>query len=162
MRWRMGLLIARSYGYCSDARWQAQPLSMVARCGSLMGPTGHDRRRARARTAAGNTAHCRAGRRAASCRRGPINGWWPCQTWLAVGCCRLTCSDEGPRRSRRPRFALEQIGAVRKGQPAGAPRPVVTLDSGYDLETLAHATIDADLLVRLISRVVYRTPLRPP
>jgi hypothetical protein len=39
---------------------------------------------------------------------------------------------------------------------------VVTLDSGYDLETLAHATIDADLLVRLISRVVYRTPPRPP
>ena len=36
---------------------------------------------------------------------------------------------------------------------------MVTLDSGYDLETLAVATVDADLLVRLAKkRVVYRTP----
>jgi hypothetical protein len=40
---------------------------------------------------------------------------------------------------------------------------VVTLDSGYDLETLARASVDADLVVRLIkSRVVYRTPVRRP
>ncbi len=40
-----------------------------------------------------------------------------------------------------------------------APRPVVTLDSGYDLETLARSTVDADSLVRLAKhRVVYRTP----
>ncbi len=39
----------------------------------------------------------------------------------------------------------------------------MTLDSGYDLETLAHASVDADLLVRLIkSRVVYRAPERHP
>src|SRR5205814_6826645 len=39
----------------------------------------------------------------------------------------------------------------------------VTLDSGYDLETLAHASVDADLLVRLIkSRVVYRPPVKRP
>jgi len=39
----------------------------------------------------------------------------------------------------------------------------VTLDSGYDLETLAHSTVDADLLVRLAKhRVVYRAPERHP
>src|SRR5204863_9850209 len=57
--------------------------------------------------------------------------------------------------------ALEQIATVRAAQPTAAPRPVVTLDSGYDLETLARANVDADLLVRLIkSRIVYRTPTR--
>jgi hypothetical protein len=59
--------------------------------------------------------------------------------------------------------ALEQIAAVRQAQPAGAPRPVVTLDSGYDLETLARAEVDADLLVRLAKkRVVYRAPEQRP
>src|SRR5947209_7143684 len=59
--------------------------------------------------------------------------------------------------------ALQQIAAVRKAQPAGAPRPVVTLDSGYDLETLAVAEVDADLLVRLAKkRVLYRAPERRP
>jgi hypothetical protein len=55
--------------------------------------------------------------------------------------------------------ALDQITAVRRAQSADAPRPVVTLDSGYDLETLAHNSVDADLVVRLAKhRVVYRTP----
>jgi hypothetical protein len=48
---------------------------------------------------------------------------------------------------------------VRHAQAADTPSPVVTLDSGYDLETLAHSTVDADLLVRLAKhRVVYRAP----
>jgi hypothetical protein len=52
--------------------------------------------------------------------------------------------------------ALDQIAAVRRAQAPGTPRPVVTLDSGYDLETLAQAQVDADLLVRLAKhRVVY-------
>src|SRR5436190_9286032 len=73
----------------------------------------------------------------------------------------LDVQRRGPTAKSATSVALEQIAAVRKAQPAGAPRPVVTLDSGYDLETLAHATVDADLLVRLIkSRVVYRTPER--
>ena len=39
----------------------------------------------------------------------------------------------------------------------------MTLDSGYDLETLARATVNTDLLVRLIkNRVVYRTPEQRP
>jgi hypothetical protein len=73
----------------------------------------------------------------------------------------LDVQRRGSTAKSATKVALEQIAAVRAAQPVGAPRPVVTLDSGYDLETLAHATVDADLLVRLIrSRVVYRTPAR--
>src|SRR5216684_6747728 len=71
----------------------------------------------------------------------------------------LDVQRRGPTAKSATEVALEQIAAVRKAQGAGAPRPVVTLDSGYDLETLARATVDADLLVRLAKkRVVYRTP----
>jgi hypothetical protein len=69
----------------------------------------------------------------------------------------------GPTARSATEVALGQIAEVRKAQGADAPRPVVTLDSGYDLETLATAEVDAELLVRLIkSRVVYRTPERRP
>ena len=71
----------------------------------------------------------------------------------------LDVQRRGPTAKSATEVALEQIVAVRKAQPAGAPRPVVTLDSGYDLETLAVADVDSDLLVRLAKkRVVYRTP----
>jgi hypothetical protein len=75
----------------------------------------------------------------------------------------LDVQRRGPTAKSATQVALEQIAAVRQAQSADAPRPVVTLDSGYDLETLAHATVDADLLVRLIkSRVVYRCPEQNP
>ena len=75
----------------------------------------------------------------------------------------LDVQRRGPTAKSATTVALEQIAAVRTSQPADTPRPVVTLDSGYDLETLAHASVDADLLVRLIrSRVVYRPPVRRP
>jgi hypothetical protein len=75
----------------------------------------------------------------------------------------LDVQRRGPTAKSATQVALEQIANVRKSQPAGAPRPVVTLDSGYDLETLAQAKVDADLLVRLIkSRVVYRPPVKRP
>jgi hypothetical protein len=75
----------------------------------------------------------------------------------------LHVQRRGPTAKSATEVALEQIAAVRTSQPADAPRPVVTLDSGYDLETLAHASVDADLLVRLIkSRVVYRPPVKRP
>ena len=75
----------------------------------------------------------------------------------------LDVQRRGPTAKSATEVALEQIAAVRASQPADAPRPVVTLDSGYDLETLAHARVDADLLVRLIkSRVVYRPPVKRP
>jgi len=75
----------------------------------------------------------------------------------------LDVQRRGPTAKSATEVALEQIAAVRQAQGAGAPRPVVTLDSGYDLETLAQATVDADLLVRLAKkRVVYRAPERHP
>lgn len=75
----------------------------------------------------------------------------------------LDVQRRGPTAQSATQVALEQIAAVRTAQAAGTPRPVVTLDSGYDLETLAHAQVDADLLVRLIkSRVVYRVPHQHP
>jgi Transposase DDE domain len=75
----------------------------------------------------------------------------------------LDVQRRGPTAKSATEVALEQIAAVRISQSAAAPRPVVMLDSGYDLATLAHANVEADLLVRLIkSRVVYRPPLRRP
>src|SRR5438067_7386249 len=69
----------------------------------------------------------------------------------------LDVQRRGPTARSATEVALEQIAAVRKAQGADVPRPVVTLDSGYDLETLAHSTVDADLLVRLAKkRVMYR------
>jgi hypothetical protein len=75
----------------------------------------------------------------------------------------LDVQRTGPTAKSATEVALEQIADVRTAQGAGAPPPVVTLDSGYDLETLAHAKVDADLLVRLAKkRVVYRAPERHP
>jgi len=75
----------------------------------------------------------------------------------------LDVQRRGPTAASATQVALDQIATVRAAQGADAPRPVVTLDSGYDLETLAQAKVDADLLVRLIrSRVVYRTPEQRP
>ena len=85
--------------------------------------------------------------------------WWGATDTAGSWVLPLDVQRRGPTAASATKVALEQIAAVRRAQPTGAPRPVVTLDSGYDLETLAHAAVDADLLVRLIrSRVVYRTP----
>jgi hypothetical protein len=73
----------------------------------------------------------------------------------------LDVQRRGPTAKSATEVALEQIAAVRQTQAPDAPRPVVTLDSGYDLETLARANVHVDLVVRLIkSRVVYRSPER--
>ena len=75
----------------------------------------------------------------------------------------LDVQRRGPTAKSATQVALEQIAVVRRAQAADAPRPVVTLDSGYDLETLAHANVDADLLVRLAKhRVMYRSAERRP
>jgi hypothetical protein len=75
----------------------------------------------------------------------------------------LDVQRRGASAASATQVALEQIAALRTAAGSVAARPVVTLDSGYDLETLAHARVDADLLVRLIkSRVVYRSPERHP
>jgi len=75
----------------------------------------------------------------------------------------LDVQRRGPTAKTATEVALEQIAAVRHAQEADAPRPVVTLDSGYDLESLATATVDADLLVRLAkNRVLFRSPEQRP
>lgn len=75
----------------------------------------------------------------------------------------LDVRRRGPTAQSATQVALEQIIAVRRAQATDAPRPVVTLDSGYDLETLARSTVEADLVVRLAKhRVVYRTPEQQP
>jgi len=75
----------------------------------------------------------------------------------------LDVQRRGPTAESATQVALDQIANVRKAQAPGTSRPVVTLDSGYDLETLATANVEADLLVRLAKhRVVYRPPEQQP
>jgi hypothetical protein len=107
----------------------------------------------------------------------PLPGWpqsgivpaWAYQWLMAVPdtagswVLPLDVQRRGPTAKSATEVALQQIAEVRNAQGVETPRPVVTLDSGYDLETLTRATVDADLLVRLIkSRVVYRAPERRP
>ncbi len=107
----------------------------------------------------------------------PLTGWpqngivpaWAYQWLVAVPdvagswVLPLDVQRRGPTAESATQVALEQIAAVRQAQVADAPRPVVTLDSGYDLETLAHSTVDADLVVRLAKhRVTYRAPEQYP
>ena len=103
----------------------------------------------------------------------PLPGWpqngivpaWAYQWLVAVSdvagswVLPLDVQRRAPTADSATQVALDQIGSVRKAQAPAASRPVVTLDSGYDLETLAKSTVDADLLVRLAKhRVVYRAP----
>ena len=56
-------------------------------------------------------------------------------------------------------LALQQLTAVLRLRAADAPRPVVTLDSGYAPGPLAAAHLPADLLVRLAKkRTFFRAP----
>ncbi|TME23646.1 MAG: hypothetical protein E6I75_29190 [Chloroflexi bacterium] len=107
----------------------------------------------------------------------PLTGWpqngivpaWAYQWLVAVPdvagswVLPLDVQRRGPTAESATQVALEQIVAVRHAQAAHTPRPVVTLDSGYDLETLARSTVDADLVVRLAKhRVVYHVAERHP
>jgi hypothetical protein len=65
----------------------------------------------------------------------------------------------GPSDGTPTALAITMLRAARAGQPTGAPRPVGTLDSGYDPVQLARAELPLDVLVRLRSnRAFYRTP----
>jgi Transposase DDE domain len=101
----------------------------------------------------------------------PLPGWpqsgivpaWAYQWLMAVPeaagswALPLEVRRRGPTAASATAVALDQIAAVRRVQTPSAPRPVVTLDSGYDLQTLAQAQVEADLLVRLAKhRVLYR------
>jgi hypothetical protein len=79
----------------------------------------------------------------------------------------LDVQRRGPQSGTPTALALDQLRTALACRPAGAPRPVVTLDSSYDVIALAQAVqardptvrLEADLLVRLSSR---RRFYRPP
>jgi Transposase DDE domain len=58
-------------------------------------------------------------------------------------------------------LAIGQLQAALAAQPAGAPRPLVTFDSQYDVVALARAGLPADLLVRLTPRRRFYRPAAP-
>lgn len=79
----------------------------------------------------------------------------------------LDVARRGPTEATPTALALRQLRRVRRRQPQGSPRPVVALDSTYDVSALARAVqadrpsqrLDADVLVRLNPRRrFYRRP----
>ena len=68
----------------------------------------------------------------------------------------LDVQRRGPTAGTPTQVAIRQIAQARTGQPAAAPRPVVALDSAYDVAQLAQAHLDADLVVRLAKNRVFR------
>ena len=71
----------------------------------------------------------------------------------------LDVRRRGPRDGTPTALAVSMLREVRAAQPAATPRPVGTLDSGYDPVQLARARLPLDVLVRLRSnRTFYRTP----
>src|SRR3989475_8381909 len=64
-----------------------------------------------------------------------------------------------PRSTLFPYTTLFRSQTALAGRAPDAPRPVVTLDAGYDVSALAQAHLPADLLVRLAKRRrLYRAP----
>ena len=56
-------------------------------------------------------------------------------------------------------LAIRQVRAAQAGRPADAPRPLLLLDSHYDVGDLVGATLGVDILARLASnRRFYRPP----
>lgn len=71
----------------------------------------------------------------------------------------LDVRRRGPTTGLPTSLAIIQLQAALADQSADVPRPVVTLDSGYDVSALAQAHLSADLLVRLAKRRrLYRAP----
>lgn len=71
----------------------------------------------------------------------------------------LEVRRRGPTAGTPTELAITQLRAALAARPPDAPRPVVTLDSGYAPGPLAVAGLGADLLVRLARK---RTFYRPP
>ena len=73
----------------------------------------------------------------------------------------LDVTRRGPTAGSPTTLALAQLRSVLRSRPAGAPRPLAVLDSGYDPVGLASSEVAAqvDFLVRLAkNRVFYRQP----
>lgn len=73
----------------------------------------------------------------------------------------LDVRRRGPTAGGPTALAIQQVRAALGSYPATAPRPLVVLDSHYDLAELVQADLAVDWLARLAShRVFYRAP--PP
>jgi hypothetical protein len=73
----------------------------------------------------------------------------------------LSVARRGPHAGSPTTLAMTQLRAALAARAADSPRPVVVMDSHYDLGALAGAHLDCDLLARLAARrCFYRAP--PP
>ena len=73
----------------------------------------------------------------------------------------LDGARRGPTAGTATALAITHLRQALDARPPTAPRPVVSLDSGYDPVALAQAHLPADLVVRLAThRVFFRPP--PP
>jgi hypothetical protein len=99
-------------------------------------------------------------------QQGVVPGWeyeWLVAVPEAAGSWALPLDvrRRGPEAGTPTAMASALLRPALAARPAGAPRPVVALDSGYEPVQLARARLEADLLVRLRSdRVFYGAP--PP
>jgi DDE superfamily endonuclease len=64
----------------------------------------------------------------------------------------LSVERRGPHAGSPTTLAIRQLRATLAAQPDHAPRPIVVLDSHYDLGALAAADLTCDLLARLSAR----------
>lgn len=93
---------------------------------------------------------------------GVVPGWeWlvavpePRGSWVLP----LAVARRDPAAGTPTALAVRQLRTTLRARPAPAPRPVVTLDSHYDLADLVSAGLACDLLVRLPKRRrLYRAP----
>ena len=99
-------------------------------------------------------------------QEGVVPGWewqWlgaiaaPPSSWVWP----LSVERRGPHAGSPTALAIAQVRAALQAQPEDAPRPVVLLDSHYDLGARAAAELDCERLARLAARRrFYRAP--PP
>jgi hypothetical protein len=71
----------------------------------------------------------------------------------------LDAARRGPAAGTATALAIRQLRAALALRPATAPRPVLVLDSRYDVPELVQAQLGIDLLARLArNRRLYRPP----
>ena len=117
-----------------------------------------------AKTSPGRT-HCRVVH-AGQPQSGIVPGWE--YQWLAAipemrgsWVLPLELRRRGPRAGTPTSLAIRQLKAVLQSRSRAAPRPIVLLDSHYDVPQLIDARLPVDLLARLASnRRFFRAP--PP
>jgi len=73
----------------------------------------------------------------------------------------LDVQPRGPTAETPTQVAIHQLAQARASQGTEAPRPVVALDSAYEVGQLAQAHLEADLVVRLAKNRVFRRAPQP-